>query len=51
MSGAESDTLRERLRKIEALFAGAGTPGERRRAARRRWKCACRSVTPGRGNC
>ncbi len=24
-----SDDLREKLRKIEALFAGAGTPGER----------------------
>jgi hypothetical protein len=28
-----SETLRERLRKIEALFAGAGTPGERDAAA------------------
>ena len=33
MSGSESDTLRERLRKIEALFAGAGTAGERDAAA------------------
>lgn len=28
----EERQLRERLRKIEALFAGAGTPGERRAA-------------------
>ena len=33
MPGGESDSLRERLRKIEALFAGAGTPGERDAAA------------------
>jgi hypothetical protein len=26
---ASEDQLREKLRKIEALFAGAGTPGER----------------------
>jgi hypothetical protein len=33
MSGHDSDMLRERLRKIEALFAGAGTAGERDAAA------------------
>ena len=36
--------LREKLRKIEALFAGAGTTGERLAAeAARRWN-ACGSV-------
>ena len=28
----EEDTLRDKLRKIEALFAGAATPGERQAA-------------------
>jgi hypothetical protein len=30
---SDTDTLRDRLRKIEALFAGAGTVGERDAAA------------------
>ena len=51
MSGAESDTLRERLRKIEALFAGAATPGERDAAAaaariRARLAAAARTEAP-----
>ena len=52
MSGSDSDTLRERLRKIEALFAGAGTPGERDAAAaaaeriRARLAAASRSAAP-----
>ena len=33
MADPESDSLRQRLRKIEALFSGAATPGERDAAA------------------
>jgi tRNA nucleotidyltransferase (CCA-adding enzyme) len=49
---SESDTLRDRLRKIEALFAGAGTDGERDAAAaaaariRARLAAAARSDPP-----
>jgi hypothetical protein len=49
---SDSDTLRERLRKIEALFAGAGTAGERDAAAaaatriRARLASAARSDPP-----
>ena len=52
MADPESDALRERLRKIEALFAGAGTPGERDAAAaaaariRARLAAAARSAAP-----
>jgi hypothetical protein len=49
---SDTDTLRERLRKIEALFAGAGTAGERDAAAaaasriRARLAAAARSDPP-----
>ncbi len=52
MAADESDTLRDRLRKIEALFAGAGTPGERDAAAaaasriRARLAAAARTTAP-----
>jgi tRNA nucleotidyltransferase (CCA-adding enzyme) len=49
---SDTDTLRDRLRKIEALFAGAGTAGERDAAAaaaariRARLAAAARSDPP-----
>ena len=61
------EQLRARLRKIEALFAGAATPGERlaaeaalariKAASRRRGarprpsSCTSASLTLGHGNC
>lgn len=65
--GTDEMNLRDKLRKIEALFAGAATPGERQAAgaaaerirlllaaaasAEAEIDCASASLTPGRAGC
>ncbi len=45
---ASEEQLRARLRKIEALFAGAGTPGERAAAGAARERIRARLAEAGR---